>query len=76
MQTDRRTDNGQRTLTNSPSVRASVIRWLSALFGMPDYARYLAHQRSHHPDAPVMNEREFVRCELERKYSGGGARCC
>lgn len=50
--------------------------WLMALFGMPDYARYLEHQRAHHPDRPVMSEKEFVRCELERKYAGGGARCC
>lgn len=51
-------------------------RWPIALFGMPDYPRYLEHQRAHHPDRPVMSEKEFVRCELERKYAGGGARCC
>jgi uncharacterized short protein YbdD (DUF466 family) len=43
---------------------------------MPDYGRYLAHQHRCHPDAPVLSEREFVRAELERKYAGGGARCC
>lgn len=51
-------------------------RWPIALFGMPDYPRYLAHQRAHHPAEPVMSEKEFVRCELERKYAGGGSRCC
>ena len=50
--------------------------WLSALFGMPDYRRYLAHQVAHHPTEPVMSEKEFVRAEFERKYAGGGARCC
>ena len=51
-------------------------RWPIALFGMPDYARYLTHQHRCHPGAPVLSEKEFVRSELERKYSGGGARCC
>lgn len=51
-------------------------RWLMALFGMPEYRRYVDHQRTHHPGCPVMSEREFVRAELERKYAGGGARCC
>ena len=49
---------------------------LSALFGMPDYRRYLAHQMTHHPTEPVLSEKEFVRAELERKYAGGGSRCC
>ena len=49
---------------------------LLALFGMPDYRRYLAHQMAHHPTEPVMCEKEFVRSELERKYAGGGSRCC
>lgn len=43
---------------------------------MPDYPRYLAHQHRCHPGAPVLSEKEFVRAELERKYAGGGARCC
>ena len=78
MRTDRRTENGQQTLENSHGIqlRASVARCLSTLFGMPDYARYLAHQRRCHPEAPVLSEKEFVRVELERKYAGGGARCC
>ena len=58
------------------SIRASVIRSLASLFGMPDYARYLAHQHAHHPGEPVMGEREFCEAELRRKYEGGGARCC
>ena len=51
-------------------------RWPMALFGMPDYARYLEHQRRCHPTASVLNEKDYVRSELERKYAGGGGRCC
>ena len=51
-------------------------RWPIALFGMPDYPRYLEHQARCHPEATVLSEKEFVRSELERKYAGGGSRCC
>jgi uncharacterized short protein YbdD (DUF466 family) len=47
-----------------------------ALFGMPDYARYLRHQQARHPGSPVLTEREFIAAELRRKYDGGGPRCC
>lgn len=75
------TDDGRSTVPGvvtsaTSSVRASVTRCLSALFGMPNYPRYLDHQRRCHPDAPVLSEREFVESELKRKYDGGGARCC
>ncbi len=72
-----RTDGAQGT-GHRPRVGllSAVGRRLTALFGMPDYTRYLEHQRTHHPTQPVMSEQEFVRCELERKYAGGGARCC
>ena len=49
---------------------------LATLFGMPDYRRYLDHQHRCHPEAPVLTEKEFVRAEFERKYAGGGTRCC
>jgi uncharacterized short protein YbdD (DUF466 family) len=58
------------------SVVARVRAQLRRLFGMPDYARYLEHQARRHPDATPLSEREFVRTELERKYAGGGGRCC
>ena len=45
-------------------------------FGMPDYERYLAHAARRHPGAPVLTRGEFCAREIERKYRGGGARCC
>jgi uncharacterized short protein YbdD (DUF466 family) len=76
------TDRGRRTDAQTLgwatllSVRASVDRFLSALFGMPDYARYVEHQAKCHAGGTTMSEKEFVRAELERKYAGGGGRCC
>ncbi|HEU4569881.1 MAG TPA: YbdD/YjiX family protein [Gemmatimonadales bacterium] len=56
--------------------RIADSRWPMALFGMPDYARYLRHQQARHPGSPVLTEREFIAAELRRKYDGGGPRCC
>jgi uncharacterized short protein YbdD (DUF466 family) len=46
------------------------------LFGMPDYERYRLHHSRCHAGAPLLSEKEFVLAELERKYAGGGGRCC
>lgn len=73
MRSEQTTDRGQRTL---PSVAARLAAQLKRLFGMPDYARYLEHQRECHTGAPVLSEKEYVKMELERKYAGGGGRCC
>jgi len=48
------------------------------IVGAPDYQAYLAHRQAHHPSEPVMSEREYVRCFIDRRYNkpGGGVRCC
>jgi uncharacterized short protein YbdD (DUF466 family) len=46
------------------------------VFGIPDYQRYLEHMRTHHPQAPVLSEREFHAQAIQRKYAGNGPRCC
>ena len=46
------------------------------IVGMPDYAGYLAHAREHHPDCPLLSEREYYDQYLAARYSGGGSRCC
>ena len=46
------------------------------LFGIPDYARYLAHAAARHPDAPVLSRREFCARAIEHKYARNGPRCC
>ena len=58
------------------SVAARLAAPLRRLFGMPDYQRYLQHQHRCHPEAPVLDEKDFVKGELERKYASGGGRCC
>ena len=49
------------------------------LVGMPDYDNYVAHQQTHHPDAPVMTYEEFFRNRQDSRYGGGVgkiSRCC
>ena len=46
------------------------------LLGAPDYERYLAHVREHHPGAEPLARGEFYRARLEERYCKPGARCC
>lgn len=47
------------------------------MIGLPDYSRYVAHQRAHHPERPIMGRSEFVQERMARKYGGKGTgRCC
>jgi uncharacterized short protein YbdD (DUF466 family) len=47
------------------------------MIGLPDYERYAAHVRAHHPDRHVMSRAEFVAERMARRYEGRGAgRCC
>jgi uncharacterized short protein YbdD (DUF466 family) len=39
------------------------------------YERYCAHQRRHHPGAPLMSRRAFC-AEATRRKWGGVTRCC
>ena len=47
------------------------------MVGLPDYERYVAHNRTRHPGKPVMSRAEFVAERTARRYEGRGAgRCC
>lgn len=56
---------------------ASGIRWyVTALMGDRAYDTYVAHQRTHHPDAEVPTERQFWRDRMADQDRNPGARCC
>lgn len=48
------------------------------MVGVPNYDTYVAHQRSQHPDQPVMGYEAFFRERQEARYGGKGrvGRCC
>jgi uncharacterized short protein YbdD (DUF466 family) len=55
---------------------ARLSHALRAIIGVPDYARYLAHQRAKHPDATPLSREEFARERERARYDGTGSRCC
>jgi uncharacterized short protein YbdD (DUF466 family) len=54
----------------------ALLAQLKRVFGMPDYAAYVAHVRAHHPDCPVPTEREFYDEYIRTRYADGPTRCC
>jgi len=62
--------------TPSAGWRARLRRAYLQLFGIPDYARYLGHMHTHHPEAPVLTARAFHAQAIDRKYCKSGPRCC
>jgi uncharacterized short protein YbdD (DUF466 family) len=52
---------------------ANVVR---RIIGVPDYDRYVAHARTHHPGCALMTREEFIQQRLVDKYSRPGSRCC
>jgi uncharacterized short protein YbdD (DUF466 family) len=55
---------------------AAISRVLRAIIGAPDYARYLEHMRTRHPECAPLSESDFVARRLEERYSRPGSRCC
>lgn len=58
------------------SLAARIASVLQRVVGAPDYERYVAHVREHHPGTEPMSRDEFVRDRLASRYSKPGARCC
>lgn len=52
---------------------ANVLR---RIIGVPDYDRYVAHMRAHHPSDTPLSRDEFARQRVQDRYSKPGARCC
>ncbi len=52
---------------------AAVVR---RVIGVPDYDRYAAHMRLHHPGVPPIPRDEFMRQRLAERYNKPGSRCC
>jgi len=55
---------------------ARISHAVRAILGVPDYARYLAHQRAKHTDATPLSREEFARERERARYEGTGGRCC
>jgi uncharacterized short protein YbdD (DUF466 family) len=53
-----------------------VLRVVRTMIGEPDYDRYVAHMRQHHPGCEMASRDEFMRQRMESRYSRPGTRCC
>ena len=53
-----------------------VLRVVRTMIGEPDYDRYVAHMREHHPGCEIASRDEFMQQRMESKYSKPGTRCC
>jgi uncharacterized short protein YbdD (DUF466 family) len=62
-----------RSARDSIERAACIVR---RVIGVPDYDRYLAHLRAHHPDETPLTPQEFERQRLADRYSRPGSRCC
>ena len=52
-----------------------LARSLRVVIGAPDYERYLAHMREHHPESRPLSEAELLERRM-RDRERPGARCC
>jgi uncharacterized short protein YbdD (DUF466 family) len=58
------------------SFLARVVQMLRLMVGVPDYARYVAHRRAHHPGEAVLTRAEFVAASQEKRFTADKPRCC
>lgn len=54
-----------------------LLEMLRLMIGVPDYERYAAHHRLHHPECPIPTRAEFIAERQEARYGGKTQnRCC
>ena len=53
-----------------------AARALRVVVGAPDYERYVAHMRAHHPAVPPLSRDAFLREREGARYDRPGSRCC
>ena len=46
------------------------------MVGVPDYEKYCAHMRAHHPEHSVLTEQDFLARAQEARYGGKKAGKC
>ena len=62
--------------TEGAALIARAVILVRTVIGVPDYARYLAHQRAKHPNATPLSREDFARERERARYEGTGSRCC
>ena len=55
---------------------ASAAAVARRIIGAPDYDRYVAHMRAHHPGEPLLTAEDFAQQCMQDRYNRPGSRCC
>ncbi|QVI23509.1 YbdD/YjiX family protein [Nocardia tengchongensis] len=54
----------------------AVAWWFNSILGGNDYARYVQHQRLHHPGCAIPTERDYWRERHAAADKNPANRCC
>lgn len=54
----------------------AVAWWFNSILGGNDYARYVQHQRLHHPGCAIPSERDYWRDRHAAADKNPANRCC
>jgi uncharacterized short protein YbdD (DUF466 family) len=49
---------------------------IKVIFNIPDYDKYMKHQRDHHPDQTPLTEKEYYMDCLKERYESGKIKGC
>ena len=55
---------------------AAIARAIKQIIGVPDYERYVSHQRLAHPGCEPLSRDAFMRERLDARYNRPGSKCC
>jgi uncharacterized short protein YbdD (DUF466 family) len=55
---------------------SGTLWYVREVMGENAYEHYLAHQRRHHPEEPVLSRREFECRRMDQMEIRPGQRCC
>lgn len=69
--------------SNYDKIKTALVNWWKTtklmahlMAGVPDYHNYVAQQRKHNPNAPIMTELQFQDYCRKRRCGANGGRCC
>lgn len=65
-----------RLVTGLASAWRISVRTARLAIGIPDYDRYVAHVRRHHPGREPMGRNAFFHERMQARYGRGRSRCC
>jgi uncharacterized short protein YbdD (DUF466 family) len=67
---------GSSPAVSARPLLARIDNLLCRIIGAPDYDKYVAHHRKHHPDEEPLSRKDFECRAYSDRYSRPGSRCC